>query len=260
MLKNRSAIVTGSTSGIGLAIARKLAASGVDIMLNGFGAAEEISALQQSMAQQYGVKISYSAADMTKPEQIKRMVADAVSAFGKVDILVNNAGIQFVAPIDEFPEDKWDAIIAINLSAVFHTSRAVLPVMKARNFGRIINIASAHGLVASANKSAYVAAKHGVVGFTKATALEVAEYYITANAICPGWVDTPLVRKQIEDRAINKGTTLAEEEKNLIGEKQPNRRFTTAEQVGELVAFLCLDSSSSITGATHSIDGGWTAW
>lgn len=260
MLKGMSAIVTGSTSGIGLAIANRLAADGANVMLNGFGKPEEIAAIQKDISSRHGVRTAYSAADMTKPAEIKQMIANAEAEFGSVDILVNNAGIQFVAPIEQFPEEKWDAIIAINMSAVFHATKAALPGMKKRNFGRIVNIASAHGLVASADKAAYVTAKHGVVGFTKVAALETAEFEITVNAICPGWVDTPLVRKQIEDRAAANKTSIADETKNLIGEKQPNKRFTTPEQVAELAAFLCRHSSNAITGTTHSIDGGWTAW
>lgn len=259
-LKGTSAIVTGSTSGIGLAIARRLAQEGASVMLNGFGDAKEIEALRASLEKEYGVKVRYSPADMTKAADIRGMVEEAGKAFGAVDILVNNAGIQFVAPIEEFPEEKWDAILAINLSSAFHAIKAAVPGMRKRNFGRIINIASAHGLVASPLKSAYVAAKHGIVGLTKAVALEVAEEDITVNAICPGWVDTPLVRKQIEDRSKANGTSIEAETKALIGEKQPNKRFTSPEQVADLVAYLSRKESSSITGTTHSIDGGWTAW
>lgn len=259
MLKGKTAIVTGSTSGIGLGIAEALAAQGASILFNGFGDQKEIDALVTDTAKKYGVKTDYSSADMSKPADIRAMVKQAAEKLGSVDILVNNAGIQFTAPVDEFPEDKWDAIIAINLSSAFHATKAALPLMKKAGWGRIINIASAHGLVGSANKAAYVAAKHGVVGLTKVTALELADYNITANAICPGWVLTPLVEKQIKDRAAKEGKDVAVAEKDLLTEKQPIPRFTTPEQIGALSLFLCSDAALTITGTTHSIDGAWTA-
>src|SRR5579859_2309320 len=225
MLKGKSAIVTGSTSGIGLGIARSLAAEGVAIMLNGFGDRAEIEKLRQEIAKTHGVKVGYSGADMSKSGDIREMVQQVASELGSVDVLVNNAGIQFTAPVDEFPEDKWNAIIAINLSAAFHATKAALPLMKQRKWGRIINIASAHGLVASAEKVAYVAAKHGIVGMTKVVAIEAANHGVTCNAICPGWVLTPLVQKQIEDRAQKNGTSVEAEKAALLGEKQPMKQF-----------------------------------
>jgi 3-hydroxybutyrate dehydrogenase len=259
-LKTKNAIITGSTSGIGLAIAKRLASEGVNVQINGFGEAAAIEQERLNLEKTYGVKAIYSPANMQKPAEIAQMVRDAESTFGSVDILVNNAGIQHVAPIEDFPADKWEAILSINLSADFYAMQAAIPGMKSQGFGRIINIASAHGLVASAQKCAYVAAKHGLVGLTKAVALEVAEYDITVNAICPGWVDTPLVRAQIDARAKTNGTSIEQETKALIGEKQPNKRFTSPEQVADLLVFLAQPMSSSITGTTHSIDGGWTAW
>lgn len=258
-MKGKTAIVTGSTSGIGEGIAIALAAQGANILFNGFGDTAQIDALVADTAKKYGVKTAYSAADMSKPEQVRAMVAEAENALGPVDVLVNNAGIQFTAPIDAFPTEKWDAILAINLSSAFHATAAVLPGMKQRNAGRIINVASAHGLVASPNKSAYVAAKHGLVGFTKVTALEVGEYNITANAICPGWVLTPLVDKQIKDRAAKEGKSEEAVKKEMLSEKQAAMRFSTPEQIGALAVFLCSDAAINITGTTHSIDGGWTA-
>src|SRR5690349_14266128 len=228
MLNGKAAIVTGSTSGIGLGIARALAAQGAAIMLNGFGDKAEIETLRQEMAKTHGVKAGYSAADMSKSGDIREMVQQAAAELGSVDVLVNNAGIQFVAPVDEFPEDKWNAIIAINLSAAFHASKAALPLMKKRKWGRIINIASAHGLVASAEKVAYVAAKHGIVGMTKVVAIEAANHGITCNAICPGWVLTPLVQKQIEARAAAAGIPLEQAKNDLIREKQPMLQFSSA--------------------------------
>ncbi len=259
MLKSRAAIVTGSTSGIGLGIADALAANGANVMLNGFGDAAAIEAERAGIEEKYGVKALYNAADMTKPEQIRTMVEEAVAAFGKVDILVNNAGIQHVSPIEEFPEDKWDAIIAINLSSAFHATKAVFAGMKSRRFGRIINIASAHALVASPFKSAYVAAKHGVLGFTKTIALEGAEFGVTCNAICPGYVKTPLVEKQIPDTAKARGMTEEEVIQKVILEAQPTKKFVTVEDVAALAVFLAGPNSSSLTGAAYQIDGGWVA-
>lgn len=259
MLHGKSAIVTGSTSGIGLGIAHALAGQGANILFNGFGDQNEIDAVVADTAKKFGVKTAYSPADMSKAADIRAMVKQAEDTFGAVDILVNNAGIQFTAPIEAFPEDKWDAIIAINLSSAFHATKAALPGMKQRNWGRILNVASAHGLVASANKSAYVAAKHGIVGLTKTTALEQKDLLITANAICPGWVLTPLVEKQIKDRAAKEGKTEEVVSSEMLGEKQSTDRFSTPEQIGALAVFLCSDAAINITGTTHSIDGGWTA-
>ncbi|MBN8532297.1 MAG: 3-hydroxybutyrate dehydrogenase [Alphaproteobacteria bacterium] len=258
-LKGKTAIVTGSTSGIGLGIAHALAGQGTNILLNGFGDAGEIQKLKESLAKQYGVKVEYSAADMSKPAEIRDMATLAEKTFGGVDVLVNNAGIQFTAPVEEFPDDKWDAIIAINLSAAFHGIKAVIPGMKKKGWGRIINIASVHGLVASANKAAYVAAKHGIVGLTKVVALENATLDITCNAICPGWVHTPLVQKQIEDKAKVGNISVDEAQKRLLGEKQPSQRFVKPEQLGELVVFLCGPAGSGFTGAALNVDGGWMA-
>jgi 3-hydroxybutyrate dehydrogenase len=259
MLTGKSAIVTGSTSGIGLGIAQTLAAEGVNILFNGFGDKAEIDALVADTAKKFSVKTSYSAADMSKPADIRAMVKQAEDAFGTLDVLVNNAGIQFTANVDEFPEDKWDAIIAINLSSAFHAIKAALPGMKSRNWGRIINIASAHGLVASAQKSAYVAAKHGVIGLTKVVALENAKQNITANSICPGWVLTPLVQKQIDDNAAKKAISGDQAREELLAAKEPSLRFSTPEQIGGLVAFLCSEAASNMTGTSLSHDGGWVA-
>ncbi len=259
MLKGKSAIVTGSTSGIGLGIAEAFAAEGINILFNGFGDKAEIDKVVADTAKKFGVKTAYSAADMSKPADIAAMVKQAEDTFGSVDILVNNAGIQFTANTEDFPDEKWDAIIAINLSAAFHATKAALPGMKKRKWGRIINIASAHGLVASAQKVAYVAAKHGIVGMTKVVALETAQLGITANAICPGWVLTPLVQKQIVDNAKKKGITEDQAKEELLEAKQPTMKFTTPEQIGGLALFLCSPSADNITGTTHSIDGGWTA-
>lgn len=258
-LHGRVALVTGSTSGIGLGIARIFAQNGADLVLNGFGDTAEIEQLVQTLKQQYGVRVIYSPADMSKPDQIRHMIKEARSQLGSVDILVNNAGIQHVAPVESFPADKWDAIISINLSAAFHAMQAVLPHMQKKGWGRIINIASAHGKVASAGKSAYVASKHGIVGLTKVVALENANKGITANAICPGWVLTPLVQKQIDDRAKAKGISAQEEKDALLGEKQPMLEFSSPESLGGLAAFLAGPYSSTITGTTISMDGGWTA-
>jgi 3-hydroxybutyrate dehydrogenase len=259
MLKGKVAVVTGSTSGIGLGIANALAADGAAIMLNGFGDKAVIDKLKRDLAQKYDVKTAYSAADMSKPADIREMIAAAQRELGSVDILVNNAGIQHVAPVESFPEDKWDAIIAINLSAAFHATKAALPAMKQRKWGRIINIASTHGLVASAEKAAYVAAKHGIVGFTKVVAIETANLGITCNAICPGWVLTPLVQKQIEARAKETGRTVDEEKIELVREKQPMLRYTTPEHLGALALFLCSDAAETMTGEALPMDGGWLA-
>ena len=259
MLRGRKAIVTGSTSGIGLGIARALAAEGVAVMLNGFGDMAEIEALRLGLAAEFEVTVLYNGADLSLAEGCEGLVRDAESRLGGVDILVNNAGIQHVAPIDQFPADRWDAVIAINLSSAFHTIRTVLPGMKAQGFGRLINIASTHGLVASANKAAYVAAKHGLVGLTKVVALETAETGVTCNAICPGWVLTALVQKQIDSRAANEGLDLAAAERELLIEKQPSARFTTVEQLGALAVFLCGPGAANMTGTALPVDGGWTA-
>jgi 3-hydroxybutyrate dehydrogenase len=255
----KSAIVTGSTSGIGLGIATSLAAAGYNIMLNGFGDAAEIEKVKVGLAQTHGVKTAYSPADMTKPADIRKMVADTVEAFGSVDVLVNNAGIQFTALTEDFPDEKWDAIIAINLSAAFHASKAALPHMKKQKWGRIINISSAHGLVGSPEKVAYVAAKHGIIGMTKVVALEAANDGITCNAICPGWVLTPLVQKQIEARAQANGTTVEAEKAALLGEKQAMHKFSTPEHLGGLAVYLCSDNAETTTGTALSVDGGWVA-
>lgn len=259
MAAKRSAIVTGSTSGIGLGIAEALAADGCDIMLNGFGEAGAIEKERRRLAEKYGVAVAYNGADMSKPAEIRALAAVATDAFGKVDILVNNAGIQHVAPLEDFPEDKWDAIIAINLSATFHLTKALFKGMKDRGFGRIINIASAHALVASPFKSAYVTAKHGLLGFTKTIALEGAEHGVTANAICPGYVKTPLVEKQIPDTAKARGMTEAEVIQKVILEAQPTKKFVTIEEVAALAVFLAGEKAASITGAALQVDGGWVA-
>jgi len=259
MLKGKNAIVTGSTSGIGLGIARSLAGAGANLMLNGFGDAAQIEALRASLAREFGVKVGYSGADMSKPDQIHAMVAAAVKELGSADILVNNAGIQHTAPVESFPPERWDAVIAINLSSAFHGIQAVLPGMKARNWGRIVNIASVHGLVASVEKVAYVAAKHGMIGMTKVVALETAKTGITCNAICPGWVLTPLVQKQIDDRAQREGITVAQAKAELLGEKQPSGEFATPEQMGALCVFLCSDAAAQMRGAALPVDGAWVA-
>lgn len=259
MLKSLSAVITGSTSGIGHGVAEALAAAGADVVLNGFGDAGEIEALRRSIEEKHGVKALYSAADMTKPEEIADMIATAERKFGKVDLLVNNAGIQHVSPIEEFPVEKWNAIIAINLSSSFHTIRATFAGMKARKFGRIINIASAHALVASPFKSAYVAAKHGVYGLTKVIALEGAEHGITCNAICPGYVKTPLVEKQIPDTAKARGMTEEEVIQKVILNAQPTKQFVGIDEVASLAVYLAGPQAKSITGAALQIDGGWVA-
>jgi 3-hydroxybutyrate dehydrogenase len=258
-LKGRVALVTGSTSGIGLAIARRMAAAGADVALNGFGDADEIERLRVGIEAEHGVRAIYVAADLSKGDAATRMVGDCAAALGGPDILVNNAGIQHVAPVDEFPVDKWEAIIAINLSATFYACRAAIPHMKVKNWGRIINIVSAHGLVASPFKSAYVAAKHGVSGFTKAVALELAETGITANAICPGYVRTPLVEGQVADQARANNMAEADVIKNIILAAQPNKRFVEPEEVADFAVFLAGDTGRSFTGDVLTIDGGWTA-
>jgi 3-hydroxybutyrate dehydrogenase len=255
MLKGKTALVTGSTSGIGLGIARALAAQGANVVLNGFG---DVAAPKAEVAA-FGVRVGYHGADMSKPGEIEAMMAYAAAEFGGVDVLVNNAGIQHVAAIEDFPPAKWDAIIAINLSSTFHTTRLALAGMRTKNWGRVINIASTHGLVASAQKSAYVAAKHGIVGFTQAAALETATTGITVNAICPGWVLTPLVQKQIDDRAAREKISADDAKRALLGEKQPSLQFTTPEQLGELTVFLCSPAADNVRGVAWAVDGGWTA-
>ena len=259
MLQGKTAIITGSTSGIGLGIARALGGAGANLMLNGFGDVAQIEALRAGLAKELGVKIAYSGADMSKPAQIRDMIALATQELGTVDILVNNAGIQHTSPVESFPDDRWDAVIAINLSSNFHAIKAVLPQMKGRNWGRIVNIASVHGLVASVEKSAYVAAKHGVLGLTKTVALEVAATGITCNAICPGWVLTPLVQGQIDDRAEREGIPVEQAKVELLGEKQPSGEFATPEQIGALCVFLCSEAAGQIRGVALPVDGGWLA-
>ncbi len=255
MLKGKTALVTGSTSGIGLGIALSLARQGANIVLNGFGDVEgpkgQVAAL--------GVKVAYHGADMSKAAEIEDMMQFAAREFGQVDILVNNAGIQHVALVEEFPVEKWDAIIAINLTSAFHTTRLALPAMKKSNWGRIINVASAHGLVASAQKSAYVASKHGIVGFTKSVSLETARTGITSNAICPGWVLTPLVQKQIDARAAAQGISVAAAQEELLAEKEPSLQFTTPEELGELAVFFCSPAGNNVRGVAWQMDGAWTA-
>lgn len=258
-LKGRSAVITGSTSGIGLQFAEGLAGLGVNVMMNGFGDADEIEANRARIAQTHGTKVLYNGADMTKPDQIRALIAEAESAFGGVDILVNNAGIQKVAPIDEFEDAKWDAIIAINLSSAYHTIKHSLPGMKKRGFGRIVNLASAHGLVASPYKSAYVAAKHGIMGLTKTVALEVAEMGITCNAICPGYVKTPLVDAQIADTAKARGITEDEVKNDVMLKAQPTKEFVNYDNLNGALAYLCSNAGSGMTGTHMAIDGGWTA-
>ncbi|OSZ67909.1 3-hydroxybutyrate dehydrogenase [Hydrogenophaga sp. IBVHS2] len=255
MLARKTALVTGSTSGIGLGIAKALARQGANIVLNGFG---EVEAAQAEIAA-LGVRVAYHGADMSKPAEIEDLMAFAAREFGRVDVLVNNAGIQHVAPVENFPVDRWDAIIAINLSSAFHTTRLALPAMREANWGRIINIASVHGLVASAEKSAYVAAKHGIVGLTKVTALETATTGVTCNAICPGWVLTPLVQKQVDARAAALGVSNEEATRRLLGEKEPSMQFTTPDELGELAVFLCGPASGNVRGVAWNMDGGWAA-
>ena len=255
MLKGKTALVTGSTSGIGLGIAKALARQGANIVLNGFGDTQgpraEIAAL--------GVKVGYHGADMSKPGEIEAMMAYSAAEFGRVDILVNNAGIQHVARIEDFPVERWDAIIAINLSSAFHATRLALPAMRQADWGRIINVASVHGLVASAEKSAYVAAKHGIVGLTKVTALENATTGVTCNAICPGWVLTPLVQKQVDAKAAALGISNDEAKKVLLGEKEPSMQFTTPDELGELAVFFCSSAGNNVRGVAWTMDGGWIA-
>ena len=259
MLKSKVALITGSTSGIGLGIAHSLAKQGADIVLNGFGAISEIEELVDSLSMKYDVKVSYHPANMANPDEIKEMISFVETNLGGVDILVNNAGIQHLAPIDEFPTEKWDSIIAINLSSAFHTIRCALPSMKSREYGRIINIASVHGLVGSEHKSAYVAAKHGLVGLTKVVALETAKSPITCNAICPGWVLTPLVQDQIELRASNESISVETAKDQLLSEKQPSVEFVTTEQLGSLVVFFCSEAAEQVRGVAWNMDGGWVA-
>ena len=258
MLKGKTALVTGSTSGIGLGIAKALAAQGANVVLNGFG---DVDGPKSEVAQvaTRGARVDYHGADMRSPAEIEAMVQHAQALFGSVDILVNNAGIQHVARIEQFPVDRWDAVLAINLSSAFHTTRAALPGMLARNWGRIINVASVHGLVASAEKSAYVAAKHGLVGLTKVTALENATTGVTCNAICPGWVLTPLVQKQVDAKALAQGISNADATKQLLGEKEPSLQFTTPQELGALAVFLCSAAGNNVRGVAWNMDGGWAA-
>ena len=259
MLKDKTALVTGSTSGIGLATARALAQDGANVMLNGFGDKAEIEKIRANIEKEFGVKARYSAADMSKPAEIAEMVRATEKEFGTLDVLVNNAGIQHVANIEDFPIEKWDAIIAINLSSSFHTIRAAVPGMKARKWGRIINIASAHGLVASGQKVAYVSAKHGLVGLTKVVAIETANNGIICNAICPGWVLTELIKQQIESRVKANGQSIDQAKVSMLSEKQPMHDFTKPESIGALTVYLCGDAAATITGSAYSIDGGWVA-
>ena len=258
-MKSKTALVTGSTSGIGLGIARALAARGANLVLNGFGDAAQIESLRAGLEREFGVQVAYEGADLMQPAQIESMTASVTARFGGIDILVNNAGIQHVSAVENFPVERWDAVIALNLSAAFHTIRCALPGMRARGWGRIINIASAHGLVASADKSAYVAAKHGIVGLTKTVAIETARTGITCNAICPGWVLTPLVQKQIDARAAQSGISPQQAKIDLVSEKQPSAEFVTTEQIGELAVFLCSPGADQVRGVAWAIDGGWTA-
>src|SRR5947209_16298498 len=259
MLRGTSFLVTGSTSGIGLGIARAFAAEGANVTLNGFGDPEAVEQQRRDIEQTFGVTAAYSGADVTEPDEIADMIGGAEKSFGAIDVLVNNAGIQYVAKVEDFPVEKWDAVIATNLSAAFHSCRCALPGMKRRGWGRIINIASAHGLVASGEKAAYVAAKHGLVGLTKVVAIETANDGITCNAICPGWVLTPLVQQQIDARAKAEGKTVQQANNELLAEKQPMLKFSTPENVGALAVFLAGDAAETITGSSYSIDGGWVA-
>ncbi len=259
MLKGKSALVTGSTSGIGLAMARALAAQGANITINGFGEKDAIEKERAGIEKEFGVKVLYSPADMTKPAEIAAMVKTSTQTFGSLDVLINNAGIQHVAPIEEFPIEKWDQIVAINLSSAFHTIRAAVPGMKSRKWGRIISTASAHSLVASPFKAAYVSAKHGLAGLTKTVALEVATFGITCNCISPGYVWTPLVEKQIPDTMKARGMTEEQVKRDVLLAAQPTKEFVTVDQVADLAIYLCSDAAKSITGANLSIDGGWTA-
>ncbi len=259
MLNGKTALVTGSTSGIGLGIAQALARQGANIVLNGFGDVDGPRAQVLAAGEHAGVRVAYHGADMSRPAEIEDMLQYAASQFGRVDILVNNAGIQYVANVQDFPVDKWDAIIAINLSSAFHTTRLALPAMLAAGWGRIINLASVHGLVGSAQKSAYVAAKHGLVGLTKVTALETATTGVTCNAICPGWVLTPLVQKQVDAKAAEHGLTNEDAKRLLLGEKEPSMHFTTPEELGELAVFFCSPAGNNVRGVAWNMDGGWTA-
>ncbi|HEY0490597.1 MAG TPA: 3-hydroxybutyrate dehydrogenase [Telluria sp.] len=259
MLSGKTALVTGSTSGIGLGIARTLAQQGANIVFNGFGDAQQIEKLYKEVGQEFGVQTAYHNADMSKPAEIEALMKFAGEKFGGVDILVNNAGIQHVSNIEDFPAEKWDAIIAINLTSAFHTTRLALPGMKQKNWGRIINLASVHGLVGSAQKSAYVASKHGLVGFTKVTALETAQTGVTCNAICPGWVLTPLVQKQVDDRAARDGLSNEDAKKALLAEKQPSGEFVTPEELGALAVFFCSPAGAQVRGVAWNMDGGWVA-
>ena len=258
-LKGKHALVTGSTSGIGLGIAEGLAQEGVHLVLNGFGEAHEIDALRQRLASDYGVKVIYDGADMSQGADIARMMIEVADKTGGLDIVVNNAGIQHVSHVEDFPEAKWDAIIAINLSSAFHTTKAAMPYMKKQRWGRIVNIASAHGLVASPFKSAYVAAKHGIMGFTKTVALECAQEGVTVNAICPGYVLTPLVERQIPDTAKARGLTEEQVKRDVLLAAQPTKKFVTVEQIAATTIFLCSDAAASITGSHIAVEGGWTA-
>ena len=258
-VKGKTVLVTGSTSGIGLGIARALARQGADLVLNGFGDAAQIERLRAGLASEFGIEASYEGADLSRPAEIDAMFARIAARGATVDILVNNAGIQHVARVEQFPTERWDAVIAINLSAAFHATRCALPAMQQRNWGRIVNIASAHGLVASVEKAAYVAAKHGIVGLTKVVALENARTGITCNAICPGWVLTPLVQKQIDARAAQSGQTVEQAKLALVSEKQPSQEFVTPAQLGELTVFLCSPAADQVRGVAWAIDGGWTA-
>jgi len=258
MLEQKSAVITGSTSGIGLGIARALAQDGADVMLNGFGDAGDIEFTRAELQRQFGVKVRYSGADMSRPDQVRAMIESAQAEFGKVDIVVNNAGIQHVAPIEEFAEDRWDAVMAINLSSAFHIIKAVTPGMKARRFGRIINIASAHGLTASPFKAAYVAAKHGLVGLSKTVAVELAEFGITSNTICPGYVKTPLVDKQIADQAKAHGISPQQVVRDVMLSHQARKEFIQVEELAALAVFLASDAAASMTGTALAMDGGWT--
>ncbi len=259
MLSGKTALVTGSTSGIGLGIARSLAQQGANLVFNGFGDAQQIEKLYTEVGREFEVQTAYHNADMSKSSEIEAMMHFAQERFGGVDILVNNAGIQHVANIEDFPVDKWDAILAINLTSAFHTSRLALPGMKQKNWGRIINLASVHGLIGSAQKSAYVAAKHGLVGLTKVTALETASTGVTCNAICPGWVLTPLVQKQVDDRAARDGLSNDAAKKALLAEKQPSGDFVTPEELGALAVFFCSPAGNQVRGVAWNMDGGWTA-
>jgi 3-hydroxybutyrate dehydrogenase len=259
MLKGKSAIVTGSTSGIGLGIARSLAAAGADVMLNGFGDERAIEQLRAGLTREFGIRAGFSDADMSQPERVRALVELTTESFGKVDILVNNAGVQHTAAVEDFPAEKWDWVLVVNLSSAFHSIRSVLPQMRTRGWGRIVNIASTHGLVASEHKAAYVAAKHGLIGLTKVVALETATTGITCNAICPGWVLTPLVQKQIDAIAEREGLSADDARGRLLSEKQPSLDFATPEQIGALTVFLASDAGAQIRGASLPVDGGWLA-